>query len=199
MWVPLVVLAILSFSFWFKSPFVEKGWFQTLITKPATVANIAKAPAAPASMEHAAVMAPAARSRIRGVPWDAGPGRDSHEARPRRRMVSRSRGPRMGNRPPHGRARGGRRTRRAHRAYGARVRHVLLGGDRHPGHLPRLRRVLVRLDRPGPRGEQREAALQLPPEQVVLRRAVRQDGDRTARSPSRSSSPGSTSTWWTAW
>jgi NADH-quinone oxidoreductase subunit L len=59
MWVPLVVLAILSFSFWFKSPFVEKGWFQTLITKPATVANIAMAPAAPASMEHAAVMAPA--------------------------------------------------------------------------------------------------------------------------------------------
>jgi NADH-quinone oxidoreductase subunit L len=40
MWVPLVVLAIFSFSFWFKSPFVEKGWFQTLITKPATVANI---------------------------------------------------------------------------------------------------------------------------------------------------------------
>jgi NADH-quinone oxidoreductase subunit L len=59
MWVPLVVLAIFSFSFWFKSPFVEKGWFQTLITKPATVANIAKAPAAPASMEHAAVMTPA--------------------------------------------------------------------------------------------------------------------------------------------
>ncbi len=58
MWVPLVVLAIFSFSFWFKSPFVEKGWFQTLITKPATVADIAKATAAPASMEHAAVMAP---------------------------------------------------------------------------------------------------------------------------------------------
>ena len=59
MWVPLVVLAIFSFSFWFKSPFVEKGWVQTLITKPATVANIAKASSAPASMEHAAVMAPA--------------------------------------------------------------------------------------------------------------------------------------------
>jgi NADH-quinone oxidoreductase subunit L len=56
MWVPLVVLAIFSFSFWFKSPFVEKGWVQTLITKPATVANVAKAPAATASMEHAAVM-----------------------------------------------------------------------------------------------------------------------------------------------
>ncbi|OYV99196.1 MAG: NADH-quinone oxidoreductase subunit L [Deltaproteobacteria bacterium 37-65-8] len=59
MCVPLVVLAIFSFSFWFKSPFVEKGWFQTLITKPATVANIARSPAAPAPMEHAAVMAPA--------------------------------------------------------------------------------------------------------------------------------------------
>ena len=57
MWVPLVVLAIFSFSFWFKSPFVEKGWVQTLITKPATVADVAKAPVATASMEHAAVMA----------------------------------------------------------------------------------------------------------------------------------------------
>ena len=55
MWVPLVILATLSFSFWFKSPFVEKGWFQTLVQKPATVANLAKAPAvahAPA-VEHA--------------------------------------------------------------------------------------------------------------------------------------------------
>ncbi|MFA6147535.1 MAG: NADH-quinone oxidoreductase subunit L [bacterium] len=63
MWVPLVILAILSFSFWFKSPFVAKGWFQTLITKPATVANLVKAPALPAppaSLEHAAVTAPGA-------------------------------------------------------------------------------------------------------------------------------------------
>jgi NADH-quinone oxidoreductase subunit L len=59
MWVPLVILATLSFAFWFKSPFVEKGWFQTLVQKPATVANVVKAPAAPVSMEHAAVMAPA--------------------------------------------------------------------------------------------------------------------------------------------
>jgi NADH-quinone oxidoreductase subunit L len=49
MWVPLVILAILSFSFWFKSPFVEKGWFQILVQKPATVANLPKAPAAEAS------------------------------------------------------------------------------------------------------------------------------------------------------
>ena len=55
MWVPLVVLAILSFSFWFKSPFVGKGWFQTLIAKPATVANIvAHAPGGAMSAEHAA-------------------------------------------------------------------------------------------------------------------------------------------------
>ncbi|MBF8260158.1 MAG: NADH dehydrogenase subunit L, partial [Actinobacteria bacterium] len=60
MWVPLVILATLSFSFWFKSPFVEKGWFQTLMPKPASVANVVKAPAGPASMEHAAVMGGAA-------------------------------------------------------------------------------------------------------------------------------------------
>jgi NADH-quinone oxidoreductase subunit L len=62
MWVPLVILAALSFSFWFKSPFVEKGWFQTLVQKPASVANLPKAPAAEAphaSLTEAAVMAPA--------------------------------------------------------------------------------------------------------------------------------------------
>ncbi|MDO8739004.1 NADH-quinone oxidoreductase subunit L [Candidatus Deferrimicrobium sp.] len=60
MWVPLVVLAIFSFSFWFKSPFVEKGWFQTLITKPATVANlVAHEPAGAAPAGHAAAIAPA--------------------------------------------------------------------------------------------------------------------------------------------
>jgi NADH-quinone oxidoreductase subunit L len=59
MWVPLVVLAIFSFSFWFKSPFVEKGWFQTLITKPATVANIvAHEPAVATPAEHAAAVSP---------------------------------------------------------------------------------------------------------------------------------------------
>ena len=43
MWVPLVILAILSFSFWFKNPMKEKGWFQTLVVKPASVANVVKA------------------------------------------------------------------------------------------------------------------------------------------------------------
>jgi NADH-quinone oxidoreductase subunit L len=54
MWVPLVILAGLSFSFWFS------GWFGTLVQKPKSVANLAgiSAPATVASMEHAAVMAP---------------------------------------------------------------------------------------------------------------------------------------------
>jgi NADH-quinone oxidoreductase subunit L len=67
MWVPLVILATLSFSFWFKSPFVEKGWFQTLVQKPASVANLPKAPAAEAphaSLTEAAVMAPEAHGTV---------------------------------------------------------------------------------------------------------------------------------------
>ena len=55
MWVPLVILAGLSFSFWYS------GWFGTLVQKPKSVANLAgiSAPAPPATMEHAAVLAPA--------------------------------------------------------------------------------------------------------------------------------------------
>ena len=98
MWVPLVVLAIFSFSFWFKSPFVEKGWFQTLIAKPATVANIvAKSPPARAD-GHAAAMrrptkplppkargctprAPAAHGETAGAAAHAGAGEhDAHLA-----------------------------------------------------------------------------------------------------------------------
>jgi NADH-quinone oxidoreductase subunit L len=52
MWVPLVILAGLSFSFWYS------GWFGTLVQKPMSVANLAgiSAPAKVATMEHAAVM-----------------------------------------------------------------------------------------------------------------------------------------------
>ncbi len=55
MWVPLVILAGLSFSFWYS------GWFGTLVQKPKSVANLAgiSAPATVATMEHAAVLAPA--------------------------------------------------------------------------------------------------------------------------------------------
>jgi len=73
MWVPLVVLAVFSFSFWFKSPFVEKGWFQTLIAKPATVANIVRVPAA-APAEHPPVGHEAAVSGAASHAPAEGPG-----------------------------------------------------------------------------------------------------------------------------
>jgi NADH-quinone oxidoreductase subunit L len=47
MWVPLVILAGLSFSFWYS------GWFGTLIQKPKSVANLAGI-SAPAGTPHAA-------------------------------------------------------------------------------------------------------------------------------------------------
>jgi NADH-quinone oxidoreductase subunit L len=63
MWVPLVILAGLSFSFWYS------GWFGTLIQKPKSVANLAgiSAPAPVAAMEHAAVMAPAPHGEAASV------------------------------------------------------------------------------------------------------------------------------------
>ena len=80
MWVPLVVLATLSFSFWYS------GWFGTLNPKPRSVANLAgiSAPAATASMEHAAVMAPAPHGEAASgeTPRAAAPAAhgESHEA-----------------------------------------------------------------------------------------------------------------------
>jgi NADH-quinone oxidoreductase subunit L len=90
MWVPLVILATLSFAFWFKSPFKEKGWLQDLVQKPASVANLAKvshAPAAPASMEGAAVMAPVHREAAPAPHGEAAKGSghgaaESHGAAP---------------------------------------------------------------------------------------------------------------------
>jgi NADH-quinone oxidoreductase subunit L len=67
MWVPLVVLAGLSFSFWYS------GWFGTLVQKPKSVANLAgiSAPAKAATMEHAAVMAPATQEEAVSAPAGA--------------------------------------------------------------------------------------------------------------------------------
>ncbi len=45
MWVPLVVLAVLSLGFWYKVPFAEKGWFEVLVPKPAAATGVASAPA----------------------------------------------------------------------------------------------------------------------------------------------------------
>ncbi|MCL5966923.1 MAG: NADH-quinone oxidoreductase subunit L [Deltaproteobacteria bacterium] len=57
MWVPLVVLAILSFAFWYKSPFEEKGWFQVLNPRPASAfaahaASADKSAGEPGSVAH---------------------------------------------------------------------------------------------------------------------------------------------------
>jgi len=69
MWVPLVILAGLSFSFWYS------GWFGTLVQKPTSVANLAaiSAPAKVATMEHAAVMAPAPHGEAEKTPHAAAP------------------------------------------------------------------------------------------------------------------------------
>ncbi len=52
MWVPLVVLAVLSLGFWYKAPFAEKGWFEVLVPKPASAVSVA-APVHPAPAAHA--------------------------------------------------------------------------------------------------------------------------------------------------
>jgi len=73
MWIPLVILAGLSFSFWYS------GWFGTLVQKPKSVANLAaiSAPAKVATVEHAAVLAPSphgdAVSAPAGTPHAARP------------------------------------------------------------------------------------------------------------------------------
>ncbi len=70
MWVPLVILATLSFSIWYS------GWFGTLIQKPKSVANLAaiSAPAPVPTMEHAAVMAPVPGVEAEKTPHAAAPG-----------------------------------------------------------------------------------------------------------------------------
>ena len=70
MWVPLVILATLSFSIWYS------GWFGTLIQKPKSVANLASisAPAPVPTMEHAAVMAPVPGLEAEMTPHAAAPG-----------------------------------------------------------------------------------------------------------------------------
>ncbi|MBW6503020.1 NADH-quinone oxidoreductase subunit L [bacterium] len=83
MWVPLVILAGLSFSFWYS------GWFGTLIQKPKSVANLAgiSAPAPAATAEHAAAMAPAPEGEpvpVKETAPDAshGPAPAAHEGAP---------------------------------------------------------------------------------------------------------------------
>ena len=95
MWVPLVILAGLSFSFWYS------GWFGTLVQKPKSVANLAgiSAPAKVATMEHAAVMAPAHAEPSAAAHGEAATHREST------RDASRGSAPGKGEHgqaPPHG-------------------------------------------------------------------------------------------------
>ena len=78
MWIPLVVLAGLSFSFWYS------GWFGTLVQKPKSAANLAgiSAPATVATMEHAAVMAPAPEVGSEASQGTSVPAETPHAARP---------------------------------------------------------------------------------------------------------------------
>ncbi|MGE5248430.1 MAG: NADH-quinone oxidoreductase subunit L [Verrucomicrobiota bacterium] len=79
MWVPLVILATLSFQFWFTP------WFGTLIAKPKSVANLAAvtaaAPAAPA-MEHATAPEAAGVVPTAHAAEAAAPAEMKHEAAP---------------------------------------------------------------------------------------------------------------------
>ncbi len=54
MWVPLVILAALSFGFWYKTPFAAKGWFEVLVPKPASAVSASSAVPASFAAAHAA-------------------------------------------------------------------------------------------------------------------------------------------------
>jgi NADH-quinone oxidoreductase subunit L len=113
MWVPLVVLAVLSFGFWYKAPFAEKGWFEVLVPKPASAVtgalNAASSPVAHAEASATAAPAPPAAA---GHPQAM-----DHEAAPETHDVS---GPRAeaagGHVPAHG-AEAGHDEHLAHRAH----------------------------------------------------------------------------------
>jgi NADH-quinone oxidoreductase subunit L len=107
MWVPLVILAGLSFSFWYS------GWFGTLIQKPKSVANLAgiSAPAKVATMEHAAVMGDSRGPASHGT---SAPVADMHGASPAAEKTPHSTAP-----PVHGEGHGADAGHDAHLAHTA--------------------------------------------------------------------------------
>ena len=60
MWVPLAVLATLSFSFWFQNPISGKSWFKDLVPKPVSAVHAPAAALAHGATEAAAVPVPVA-------------------------------------------------------------------------------------------------------------------------------------------
>jgi NADH-quinone oxidoreductase subunit L len=89
MWVPLVILAALSFSFWYS------GWFGNLVKKPASAVTVVSAPAhggasaataaahpAPQAAEHAATPTHEASPALHGTKAPEAPAASAHEAAP---------------------------------------------------------------------------------------------------------------------
>ncbi|MDD5762585.1 MAG: NADH-quinone oxidoreductase subunit L, partial [bacterium] len=60
MWVPLVVLATLSFSFWFQNPISGKSWFKDLVPKPVSAIRAPAATPVHGAAEATAVPVPVA-------------------------------------------------------------------------------------------------------------------------------------------
>jgi len=110
MWVPLVILAGLSFSFWYS------GWFGTLVQKPMSVANLAgiSAPAKVAAMEGAAVMAPAPHEEAAPMKEEAlaasrgsAPGKGEHGQAPPHGTSAPTETPHAARPAVHGESQGG--------------------------------------------------------------------------------------------
>jgi NADH-quinone oxidoreductase subunit L len=81
MWVPLAVLATLSFSFWFQNPISGKSWFKDLVPKPVSAIRAPAAAPVHGAAEAQAVPVHAAAS-ANGAPASRAPGPAEHVAAP---------------------------------------------------------------------------------------------------------------------
>ena len=83
MWVPLAVLATLSFSFWFENPVSGKSWFKDLVPKPASAIHApAAAPAHRAAEAATNPVHVAGSGPSHGTPAVGAPGAADHVAAP---------------------------------------------------------------------------------------------------------------------
>ena len=83
MWVPLVVLATLSFSFWFQNPISGKSWFKDLVPKPVSAIHAPAAAPVHWAAEAAAIpVGEAASGPSHGAPAVGTSGTADHGAAP---------------------------------------------------------------------------------------------------------------------
>jgi NADH-quinone oxidoreductase subunit L len=83
MWVPLAVLATLSFSFWFQNPISGKSWFKDLVPKPVSAIRApAATPAHGAAEAEAVPVHVAAPGPSHGEPAARAPEPEGHVAAP---------------------------------------------------------------------------------------------------------------------